>query len=195
MPGLGIHPRSIPVAGTGRGSANAMPMTGSIPLGEALRLEHEWWVRRHQAAARAAASGELGAGVSYAVASREAQIVYSRGTWWGGATFTLFAWLAIVRTAAFDWGDTLLAYQTPPSNVLLESALILLVGVAAAIAVSAWIGGSDSWRSTLVGAPFWALAAVALGVVVVSTGIAGLAALTVVALGCVALMLLMPLRT
>lgn len=198
MPGLGIHPRPHPtparVHAAPRTAVAVMSTAAAASYLEDRRLEHEWWVRRREAAQLAGQSGHAPAGVSYVKAARVAQRQYSRGIWWAGALYVVFAWLAIVRAASFDWGGTIVTSGAPSAPAVLSAGLIVLVGAAAASTLSAWVGGPEAWRTTLIGLPFWTFLLAIAYTLVIPAGVPALLAVTVIAIGAAAMMVVAPLQ-
>jgi hypothetical protein len=158
-----------------------------------IETDHDWYVARNQRAAEAVAQGAPAASSLYALAARDAQIRIARGIWWSGGVFTLFAWLAVLRVALFDWGAQGLATRGPGAAIILQAGLIGLVAVAAAAVCAAWVGGDEAWRATLVHSVLWLLAAAGCTALVVFAGMAALQSVSVLAFGIIALTIVVPL--
>ena len=155
--------------------------------------EHDWLAAQNRRASEAIAQGEPTESTVYALAARDAQILLTRGVWWSGGVFTLFAWLAVLRVALFDWGAQGLATRGPGSAIVLQAGLIGLVAAAAACVCAAWVGGDEAWRATLVNSVLWVIGAIACAVLVVFAGMPALQAVSVLAFGTIALAVIVPL--
>jgi hypothetical protein len=182
-----------PLAATAQAAPSAT-VAHRVTMSHELHDEHEWWVKRRQARARAAAAGRVDEGTSWAIASRDTQLRASRATWWSAGVFIVFAWIATLQVSTFDLVG-LPAASAMRGGVMLQAALIMLVGVAAAGMFSAWIGGPQAWRSTLVAAPFWAILGALACVAAAVGGTLALATVSGIALAVLALTVLAPLRS
>jgi hypothetical protein len=180
-----------PLASTGVAIGTPVLAVAGSATRHPIETDHDWWVVRNQRAAEAIATGAPAESSIYALASRDAQIRLTRGIWWSGGVFTMFAWLAVMRIALFDWGASGLATRGPGSGVVLQAGLIGLVAVAAACVCAAWVGGDEAWRATLVNSVVWVLAAIVS--LVVFAGMPALQAVSVLAFGTVALTIVVPL--
>lgn len=164
----------------------------AAPGGE-LVAEHEWWVRRRAENAGAFELGLPTKGSTYALAAFDGQVRHWRALWWSASVFAAFAWLAAMRLTAFDWVAAGGFGRASSPSTILQAALILCVGAAAACVCAAWVGGPEAWRATLVNVPFWSPLAALLAVVAVVGAEYGLWLVSVLFVGTVLITAIVPL--